>query len=258
MNSQQIKDSFGLMAKNYKKYRPQPHRKLYAHISSLLKNQGKSKNFAILDIGCGVGNSTEPLLKIKNVSAIGCDVDERMLKEARSSAKNKKLPIKYVHAAAEKLPFANEAFDMAISGAAFHWFATVKTLTEIKRVLKNNGIYLVFWVMETDANPAVGIEVYKKYKWSGIPHKLREIDYVKNLFVKAKLKNVKTTKIPITEKSTISDTLGLIKTNSMYALLSLEQRKDFDKSIQAAYKEFYKNKNIIVSKNEICICWGTK
>lgn len=258
MKAIHMKNSFGLFAKNYKKFRPKPDAKLYSHISSLISEFKTKDKKLILDVGCGVGNSTEPLINLKNVSVVGCDVDDRMIKEACLSAKKNNLNIKYVSAAAEKLPFENNTFDIAISGAAFHWFATMKALKEIKRVLKKEGIYLVFWLVATDDGVPVGIEVYKKYKWSGIPEKLRDMQYVKTLFTKAGFNHIQTKKIPIIEKNSIDQTLGGIKTNSMYSLLTDDQRRDFDFLMKKAYLDTYKKSDIIKTKYDMCVCWGYK
>lgn len=259
MKVNNIKNSFGLFAKNYKKYRGEPDKKLYTHIASLLSGFKTKEKKSILDIGCGVGNSTEPLLKLKNISSVvGCDIDERMIKVAQLSAKQSHLNIQYTTAAAEKLPFEKDTFDIAISGAAFHWFATSMAMKEIKRVLKKDGIYMVFWLMNTDSTTPIGYEVYKKYTWSGIPEKLKDIDYVKNIFNQAKYNDVQTIKIPVVEKSTVDQMLGLIKTNSNYSLLTKDQRKDFDVSMKNAYIKVYKKDTMITTKYDMCICWGYK
>ena len=259
MKDSDKKAAFGIFAKDYKKYRSEPDKKLYKHLFSLIKRQKKSAVASILDVGCGVGNSTEPLVRNQNVAVSGCDIDERMIKEARSSAKRNKLSITYVTAPAEKLPFSNESFDVVISSAAFHWFANAKAMREIKRVLKKGGFYFVFWQMGKDnGKPTVGVETYKKYKWSGIPQKLRDLDTVKGIFVRAKFGDVKSIQIPTVEKRTVDETLGLIKTNSMYALLTPEQRKDFDRSMKAAHLQTYGKDGIVTTKHDIYVCWGYK
>ena len=71
-------------------------------------------NEKILDIGCGTGKSTEPLIKIfKNAEIVGCDPDAAMLAEAKASAKKLGLPIEYVEGRAERLPFVDDSFDAA-------------------------------------------------------------------------------------------------------------------------------------------------
>ncbi len=164
----------------------------------------------------------------KNTNIIGCDPDVKMLQEAKMSSKKNKLPITYVLAKAEKLPFRSSQFDLITSGAAFHWFATKKAMSEIQRVLNKGGFYAVYWTQNIKTErTTIGQELYKKYKWQGIPQKLRDLEYVKDLFKKGGFTKIKTLKLPFTEKKTITETIGLIKTNSTYALLSAENKNEF-------------------------------
>ncbi len=255
------KQAFGAVAKEYKKWRGGEDKRLYELLVSLL---GKKTDAAVLDVGCGVGNSTEPVLAFAkkhkiSMTITGSDIDDRMLVEARKSAKANKLPIEYVEAPAEKLPFPKESFDMAYSGAAFHWFATKKALGSIKRVLKPGGTYAAFWVLfAPSAKPPIGIEMYKKYKSQGIPQKLRNAENVKKIFASAGFKKVTAVKIPFTETKTVEDIIGNLKTNSTYALLSPENRKDFVSGMRKAYKEALKGKNTVTDKRELIIVHGTK
>lgn len=255
------KQSFGQVAKDYKKYRGSYNKALYEKLLSLVKN--KKEAISILDLGCGVGNSTEPIftmakkLKIP-VTIVGCDPDLAMLGEARRSAKKNKLPIEYVEGSAEKLPFEKEQFDIVISGAAFHWFATPKAFKEIQRVMKKNATYFVFWTQNVKTNkPTIGEDLYKKYGFKGIPKELRDTTYVRGLFTKAGFSKVKTEVLPYVERKTVAESIGLIKTNSGYAVLSDKDKKAF---IQAMKKEYIKalGTKKITLRQEIRICYGTK
>jgi ubiquinone/menaquinone biosynthesis C-methylase UbiE len=258
------KQSFGLVSKEYKKYRWSYNDKLYKTLFSLVKAK-EHKEISILDLGCGVGNSTEPMLQMASkmkflVSIIGCDIDERMLKEARASAKKNGLPIVYVPGEAEKLPFEREQFDVVTSGAAFHWFATKKAMKEVRRVLKVGGIYFVFWTQNVgEKNKIIGKELYgnKKYKWQGIPRKLRKSEYVKDIFIKNGFEGVTVVKIPHVERRTMDETIGLIKTNSSYALLSPEDKKTFIKEMKKDYKKIIGD-GIDTVRQEINVCYGMR
>jgi len=255
------KQAFGQVAKDYKKYRGSYNKKLYEFLFSLMKEK---KDVSVLDLGCGVGNSTEPIARMArakktDVSVFGCDPDPLMLAEARKSAKKARLPIAYVEGTAEALPFGPSEFSAVTSGAAFHWFATPKAFREIKRVLRPRGFFFVFWTQHVgEKGPTVGIELYKKYKWQGIPHKLRESRYVKGLFVKAGFKKVRTTEIPLSSTFTIREIVGLIKTNSSFALLSPADKKIFEREMTKAYKTALGKKKRIVTREEIRICYGYK
>lgn len=258
----QQKQSFGVVAKEYKKFRGLYNNSLYKSLFSLIHPKAGEK-VSILDLGCGVGNSTEPILamakKLKiNAEVAGCDPDAEMLKEGKKSAKKNNLPIVYTVGSAEKLPYEKESFDFVTSGASFYWFATKKALKEIQRTLKKNGIYFVFWTQNVDdGTPAIGLDLCRKYKWGGIPQKLRNPEYVQDIFKKSGFLKVTTISVPYVEKKTIPETIGLLKTNSTYALLSPEDKKTFIKEMTAAHKKAL-GKNLFVCKQEIHICYGTK
>jgi ubiquinone/menaquinone biosynthesis C-methylase UbiE len=125
---------FGPLVKHYEKARrPYPKEVFY-----FLKRNIPNKS-AILDLGCGTGISTRQLTKLGQV--IGCDPDPVMLGVARKSrTKNKE---KYVLGSSERLPFETGTFDAVTAFSAFHWFDNKKSISEIKRVLKPNGVFFV-------------------------------------------------------------------------------------------------------------------
>jgi ubiquinone/menaquinone biosynthesis C-methylase UbiE len=259
MNLSKQKQVFGSYAKDYQKYRRYYNTKLYKLLSSIIKKQFASKELSILDVGCGTGKSTVPLLKIGNRNKIfGVDPDTRMLKEAKVQTKKEHLPISYVEGNVESLPFKKESFDVLTVGTAFHWFATKKTLKEIQRVLKKNGLVFVYWSMERKDNPpTIGRELYKKFVWKAVPQKLRDIKHIKKLFMNSNLSSVKTTTIPFESKYTVEQYVGGLKTSSMYALMSTSQKKGFSESMFKAFKKEVRGKYYKI-KSEMLVCYGFK
>ena len=96
------------------------------------------KNAFILDVGCGTGISTRQISRT-GIQVIGCDKSVEMLTKARAIHDG----IKYTVACVENLPFGNEQFSALTAFGAFHWFANLKALSEIKRVLRLKGIFFV-------------------------------------------------------------------------------------------------------------------
>ncbi len=256
MKPSKQKISFGLVAKEYQKYRRSYDPKLYDLLFSLLPD----KELKFLDIGCGTGKSTEPIFRAageRKISVIGVDPDKAMLHEARLSAKKKKLPIEYVQGTAEDLPFVESTFDAIISGAAFHWFGSKRTVGKIKNILKTDGVFMVFWTQYVRTNkPAIGSRLYEKYNWRGIPKKFRGQKYVVGLLKEIGFKKVKKVSIPFTEKLTIPQVIGTLKTNSSYALMSPKVKQKFVKEMMAAYKEALGKNKYDINDLQLRICYG--
>jgi SAM-dependent methyltransferase len=108
-----------------------------------------AKGREVLDIGCGDGLFT---LEIADLArrVVGVDFSEDALvcaTKGRSRAGPKR--IRFQRADANSLPFANEEFDLVVSrrGPAT---ANTKTLSEVYRVLKRNGLLMEITIGEKD------------------------------------------------------------------------------------------------------------
>ena len=91
---------------------------------------------AILDVGCGTGALLDRLPEAKRR---GVDLSLAMLARARSRSCGC-----LAAGDAERLPFAGESFDVAVSTSSFHfWSAPSGALAEIHRVLRPRGRIVV-------------------------------------------------------------------------------------------------------------------
>lgn len=123
------------MVKAYERARRPYPIELFKFLQKVISN----KNPLILDIGCGTGISTRQLAN--SGTTIGCDPDAIMIAAAKKHRDHRK--IKYVIASAERLPFPQETFDVVTAFTSFHWFNNKKSLTEIKRILKPGGMFVI-------------------------------------------------------------------------------------------------------------------
>lgn len=131
-----------------------------------LKLFGNVKNKKILDIGCGTGIYAKILVR-KGAKVKGIDISKEMIKIARKE--NPKIEFKIGNA--EKLPYKNKEFDIVLAALVMEHFSRWdRLLKEIKRVLKNKGLFLF-----SIGNPV--IDALKK-----VTYKARKFRIVKNYF----------------------------------------------------------------------------
>jgi SAM-dependent methyltransferase len=95
----------------------------------------------VLDLGCGTGLLATRLRRaLPDTEIVGCDFSRGML--TRAAAREHR--VRWVRGDAQRLPFASESFEAALSTQAFHWFPDPEAaLRELHRVLAPGGTLLV-------------------------------------------------------------------------------------------------------------------
>lgn len=115
----------------------------YAFKRALSAQANLQNGQTILDLACGTATLSIGIKRRFPESNIyGYDVDEEILQMAREKAKNQHLEILFEQGYSDNLPFQNEIFDRVFSTLSFHHLTherKIKTLQEIRRVLKPNG-----------------------------------------------------------------------------------------------------------------------
>ena len=121
-------------------------RRFHRIVIRQLALQGREQ---VLDIGCGTGTLTRDIAHAltdkTNSRCTGLDAAEKMISVARKKART--IPnIHFDAAIAEKLPYADESFDAAVSTFFFHHIhfeLKKKVLAETARILKPGGSFII-------------------------------------------------------------------------------------------------------------------
>ncbi len=93
----------------------------------------------VLDLCCGSGQATQILVKYSQ-NVTGLDASPRSLKRARQNVPQ----AEYVEAFAEKMPFADNEFDVVHISVALHEMRSAQLqqiIKEVYRVLKPDGVF---------------------------------------------------------------------------------------------------------------------
>lgn len=108
---------------------------------------------AVLDLGCGAGHISFSMAPF-SASVTAYDLSENMLAVVAATAAQRNLQnIETNHGAAEKLPFADQTFDIVVTRfSAHHWADVPAALREVHRVLRAGGVAVVIDIIAPE-NP---------------------------------------------------------------------------------------------------------
>lgn len=142
--------TFDTLAAYYDAGRTGYSNELYDTLASF----GLSPRDRVLDVGCGTGLASRPL--IENAFAVtGVDVSDPMLAKARERYPT----ATWIEGSAEALPFQPHTFDAAISAQVFHHVDRAKAIAELVRVLKPGGTIGIWWKVLMDRDPVAQLRV---------------------------------------------------------------------------------------------------
>ncbi|HYE83242.1 MAG TPA: class I SAM-dependent methyltransferase [Clostridia bacterium] len=99
------------------------------------------KGKRVLDLGCGFGWHCRYAAEHGAKSAVGIDISQKMLSEARSKTQN--AAIRYMCMPIEDLDFPADSFDVVISSLAFHYVQSFEDiLNKISKCLSKDGDFV--------------------------------------------------------------------------------------------------------------------
>ena len=97
---------------------------------------------ALLEIGCGTGQTAAHLAQQFGCTVSALDNNNIMVDKARQRFSSLDLPIDVKLGDTENLPYQDAIFDIVLSESVLAFTNVFSTISELKRVLKPNGILL--------------------------------------------------------------------------------------------------------------------
>lgn len=132
----------------------------------VLQMVAKNNPKTILDIATGTGDLAILMAQTKAEKIIGLDISSGMLKVGQQKIADKNLSnrIEMVLADSEKMPFEDNYFDAITVAFGVRNFENLEVgLTEILRVLKPNGVFIILETSVPDKTPyKQGYNFYSK------------------------------------------------------------------------------------------------
>lgn len=140
-----VQQRFGDVAANYRKSRVHASGK---DLDLMVDSVALDANMRVLDAGCGAGHTAlafaPPVARV-----VACDFTGAMLQQAETLAKERGIHnIETQLADVEDLPFSARSFDLVVTRySAHHWLRPQRALAEFRRLLRDDGIFLISDIM---------------------------------------------------------------------------------------------------------------
>ena len=124
-----------------------------ALVEDVIALSGIGENGRILEVGCGPGKATLPFAR-RGYQMLAIELGEHL---AALAAENcRPYPhVEILHSAFEDWPLEENAFDLAISGEAFHWIPPEVGYPRLAQALKPGGAAALFWILRPLQETAV-------------------------------------------------------------------------------------------------------
>lgn len=128
--------NWGKTSADYAAYRPGPPPSLFARLAALgIGIAGQS----ILDLGTGTGVMARAFAR-QGATVHGIDVSAEQIAMADQLASEEGLTVDFAVHVAESLPWTEPMFDVVTANQCWLYFDTVKTVQELRRVLRPGGL----------------------------------------------------------------------------------------------------------------------
>lgn len=120
-----------------------------------LEARGRTRKATILDLGCGPGDlAIELAHRLRDSRVVGLDLSPSMMQLASRHATTDGR-LRFIVGKAEALPFSDESVDLVVSTLSLHhWTDPAAAFAEIWRVLKPEGVALIYDIGVLSLTPA--------------------------------------------------------------------------------------------------------
>ena len=146
-----FKDHFSKQAADYAKFRPRYPRELFEYLGSVAPSRALA-----WDCATGNGQAAVELAKVFD-RVIATDASEKQIANAGLHER-----VEYRMASAEESGLESGTIDLIMVAQALHWFDLGSFYAEVRRVLKNNGVFAASAYNLLHVEPAID-EVVNRY-----------------------------------------------------------------------------------------------
>lgn len=241
MSNDDSKTFFLGKATDYSKYRPGYPIQLF----ELLKEKyDLDETKVVVELGAGTGKFSKKISNyVKKVYAVEPNKD--MLDEGIECCNGTN--VEYVLGSAEETNLENKCADIVFAVQSFHWFNKENAKREVKRILKDDGLFAIVWNDWEDKNNEFS-QVYFKYvsDWktmiTGKTYQHQNLEERRNFFAN---QTYETHSVIHSRQYTLNDLLGLTKSLSYAPKENEEYYQEFVSGVEDIFNKYSKEGYVI-------------
>lgn len=148
MSDDRYRCSFESVAEQYERARPLYADAAVAWAAELL---GIGPGVTVLDLAAGTGKLTRQLLEL-GAEVVAVEPGDEMRRVLERDVPH----VRVLSGVAEEIPLADGSVHAVTVGQAFHWFDPEQAFAEIRRVVRPNGGFALFWNVWEEDDPLLG------------------------------------------------------------------------------------------------------
>ena len=198
-----MKDNFSTHSDKYAQYRPTYPVELFEFIMTHVKHTKTAWD-------CGTGNG-QVARQLANYfeQVYASDISAQQIEHAQKHSN-----IIYSVQPAEKTNYPDKSFDLIVVAQAIHWFNFEKFYTEVKRALKNDGVFVVLRYGNAYITAEIDAVVEKLYNGIVGPYWDKERKYIEESYqtIPFPFQEVETPQFVNTFSWTFEHFVGYLKT----------------------------------------------
>lgn len=196
VNEDRINKLFGVFSKEYEKHMGKTNHT--ATQFKILNNFLPEIKGKVLDIATGTGTIAKYIKKKTDLNVYAIDYCLEMIQKAKKTSENVIFNVGRV----DNLPYPDNSFKIITCSYGFYWFKDIeKVISEVKRVLKPNGKFIV---LEEEFNRGDPKPRFSKYKKSYLKELANlenyfGVDYLKQKLESFNFKLINEIRLPVDE-----------------------------------------------------------
>ncbi len=230
----------------YRRYRPSYPSQVFDWI---FQSANVPPGTQVVDLGCGTGIASRQMAA-RGMDVLGIDPNEEMLAVARADGSG----VRYLRGEAADTRLPASSIGLVVCGQSFHWFDTLATMSELRRILVPHGFCAAFWNVRATGVPAMD-------EYEELLHSIGDYrslpkpgDAIREIERSPQITSLRAIEFPHSQCLDRDGFFGRVSSSS-YVVHGLYRRAEFDRALTELFERYAVDGEIELNYRTIVRMW---